>query len=552
MTESSAPFPVVDIPATAVELPATATAVEAAEMEASAADPAGVGPAPAGAAGAARVGVGTVDYAGGIGVTPGNLKSRAVIGAVWTTGGFAVQQVMRLATNLVLTRLLSPGMFGLMSLVNVFIQGLQQFSDVGIGPSIIQSKRGDDPAFLNTAWTIQVVRGFALGAMSATIAWPVAKLYDERMLVWLLPAAGLGAVIAGFNSTALFTLNRHLEVGKLTVRSVVGQLVGAAVMIGWALLHRSVWALLAGNLAAAVAALIFSNTLLPGVRNYFHWDRTAAREMTRFGRWIFVSTVLTFLALEADRFIFGKLVTMAELGVYGVATMLAALPTTAVQRLGGTVIFPALSRAHADGKNFQRVFDRVRMPLLAGSGLVSAGLLAGGNHLIEFLYDKRYYAGGWMLQLSAVSGWVQVLHVMSGSALLAMGSPRSVAAGNVVKLVTLVVCIPLGYHWTRDWGVYSLLGPVWGIILSDVLKQIVLAFSVRRRGLHMGLRNTLLTVLVLASAAAAWPAGNAVRAHVAKPAAGKLLAMAVVAAVCGIIWAPVLYRSLKDRKATAA
>ena len=64
--------------------------------------------------------------------------------------------------------------------------------------------------------------------------------------------------------------------------------------------------------------------LLPGTRNRFHWDRSSADEMMSFGRWIFVSTLLTFLAMQADRLIFGKLITLTDLGVYGVAAMMAS------------------------------------------------------------------------------------------------------------------------------------------------------------------------------------------------------------------------------------
>ena len=61
----------------------------------------------------------------------------------------------------------------------------------------------------------------------------------------------------------------------------------------------------------------------------------------RFGRWIFVSTVLTFLAGQSDRLVFGKMIPIALFGVYSIASMLAALPTQAVLKLGGAVIFPA-------------------------------------------------------------------------------------------------------------------------------------------------------------------------------------------------------------------
>lgn len=474
-----------------------------------------------------------------------SLRTRAIRGTLWTTGGYGASLVLRLGVNLVLTRLLYPQMFGLMTLVNIFVQGLQGFSDVGIGPAIIQSKRGDDAKFLNTAWTVQVLRGLALGAVSALIAWPVAKLYGERQLLWLLPVAGLAAVIAGFNSTALFTLNRHLDLSKLTLRSLVGQVVGAAVMIGVALLYPSVWALLAGNLAAAIATLILSHTLLGGTRNRFEWDRSAAQEMMGFGRWIFVSTLLTFLALQADRLIFGKLISMQELGVYGVAAMMAALPTQAILKLGGVVVFPAYSRARAAGSNFQGVFDRVRLPLLAGAGLITAGMVAGGDHLIELLYDWRYHGAGRMLQLLAISGWFQVMQVTNGSALLAMGSPRSVAAANVVKLPSMVVLVPLGFWW------YGLIGGIAGIILSDVMKYAASSFLARRVGLQMLGKDVMLTFYVAATAAAALVAGDWAHRLVPSARRGALLALAVAAIVACVAWSPVVVHSLRSRKAVS-
>lgn len=82
-----------------------------------------------------------------------SFASRALGSGAWSMANFGLGQIMRLASNLVLTRILSPDDFGLMALVGSFLIGLNMFSDMGLGPSIMQSKRGDDPAFLDTAWT---------------------------------------------------------------------------------------------------------------------------------------------------------------------------------------------------------------------------------------------------------------------------------------------------------------------------------------------------------------------------------------------------------------
>ena len=119
--------------------------------------------------------------------------------------------LIRLASSLILTRLLFPEVYGVMSLVWMLMYGLAMFSDVGLGPAIIRDRRGDDPDFLNTAWTVQAIRGAVLWLCSCLAAGPMALLYGQPELAQLIPAAGLTALIAGFNSTALYTCRRRMD-----------------------------------------------------------------------------------------------------------------------------------------------------------------------------------------------------------------------------------------------------------------------------------------------------------------------------------------------------
>ena len=127
--------------------------------------------------------------------------------------------MLRLGSNLILTRLLVPEMFGLMTLLYVFITALHLFSEVGIGTSVIQNKRGQERDFLNTAWTLQVCRDVILWFCTLLLAWPIAQLYQQPKFLWLMPVVGLGTVISAFNSTSVFTLNRNMAFGQLTILS---------------------------------------------------------------------------------------------------------------------------------------------------------------------------------------------------------------------------------------------------------------------------------------------------------------------------------------------
>jgi O-antigen/teichoic acid export membrane protein len=366
-------------------------------------------------------------------------------GSVWTLVGYGSGQVLRLASNLILWRLLYAEAFGMMALVNVFMQGLAMFSDIGIGPSIVQHKRGDDPEYLNTAWTIQVIRGFCLCLFAFILAAPVASFYKEPQLVALIPVAALGSVISGFNSTRLFTLTRKIALGRPTAVDLCSQLVALVTMVGWAWVHRSIWALVIGGIASNIVRLILSHTFLPGIRNHFRWDPTSARTLLRFGRWIFFSTLLTFVVMQSDRLIFGKMIPMALLGVYSIALTWATLPISVFDRVFSAVLFPLLSRLHHEGTDFSAAYLKVRRPWLILGGWSVACLMSGGPTLICLLYDSRATSAGWIIQILAAGIWLLLLETANGTALMALGQPKWVAAGNASKLVGMLVLIPLGY-----------------------------------------------------------------------------------------------------------
>ena len=88
-----------------------------------------------------------------------SLKTRVLHAGSWVAIGQVSSALIRLGANILLTRLLLREAFGLMAIVYVLMTGFLLFSDIGLGPNVTQSKRGEDPDFLNTAWVLQILRG---------------------------------------------------------------------------------------------------------------------------------------------------------------------------------------------------------------------------------------------------------------------------------------------------------------------------------------------------------------------------------------------------------
>ncbi|MGK7941864.1 MAG: oligosaccharide flippase family protein [Crocosphaera sp.] len=405
------------------------------------------------------------------------LKNKAISGSIWTVIGYGGGQALRLGANLILTRLLVPELFGLMALVSTFITGLQLFSDIGIQPSIIRSPRGDDPIFLNTAWTLQVIRGFGLWIGCCLIAWPVSQFYDNQELVWLLPTVGLTTIMSGFNSTSLATLNRKLEIGKLTILELGVQILTLSIMIVLAYFYRSIWALVIGNLVSVSIKMAMSHRLDPNVSNRFLWDQESIREISSFGSWIFVSTAMTFLANQADRLLLGKLLSLEMLGIYTIATTFSLLPEQVVSRLN-VVILPLVSQnQHLPRKELLNKILRKRWLILILLGVIVAVLFCVGDLIILTLYDDRYKYAAWMLPILALGIWPVALTLSIKDALVAIGKPEYQAFANTSKFFYMLIALPLGY------SLMDLPGVIITIAFNDILPYCLFNYGLWRESL---------------------------------------------------------------------
>lgn len=406
-----------------------------------------------------------------------SLRARAMRSSVLTVGGFGASQIIRLASNLILTRLLFPEAFGMMALVMVFIQGLYQFSDVGVGPAIMQSKRGDDPRFLNTAWTIQAGRGVLLWLAASVLAYPMALLYGEPQLMQLLPVAALTLVIQGFNPTRLMLANRHLQLGRVTAIDIVTQLSGILSAVVLAYLTQSVWALVFSSIISSLVQLALFWIYLEGHRDRFEWERPAAHELINFGKWIFLSTVAGFLFNQSDKMLLGKYLPLDQFGVYNIGFFLASFPLLLGVSVTHKLLIP-LYRERPPRESAANFTALRKMRFVVSGGLLFgvAVLAFAGVPLVAFLYDPRYHAAGIIVTIIACMQVPHIIVLTYDQAALAAGDSKRffvlAATRAVVMLAVMLIALET----------FGLIGALFSIGIAMVLIYPVVIWLARRMG----------------------------------------------------------------------
>ncbi|WP_037255133.1 oligosaccharide flippase family protein [Roseobacter sp. SK209-2-6] len=378
------------------------------------------------------------------------LLARVLRSTFWLVAGYGGSQALRLGANLILARLLFPEAFGLMALITVVTVGLSLFSDVGIGPSIAQNSRGDDPAFLDTAWSIQILRGFVLWGMTLLLAWPMAEFYGSRELLYYLPIAGVGLAVAGFNPTRIETAHRHLLVGRVTLLDLAAQILGVSAMVCLAWVTESVLALVLGGVIQAIAKLTMMHVGLPGHRNRFRWEKDAAKELIRFGKWIFMSTAFWFLTSQGDRAILGKFVPLETLGIYNIGFFLASFPMLLGHAVNQRLMIPVYrdKPVSADPAN-RRKQRLLRFGLSFGVLGMLFAMAMLGPWLIDLLYDARYTMAGPMMVMIALSLVPAVITMTYDQAALAAGDGRSFFAFTATRAILQTGLFLLA---TMFWG----------------------------------------------------------------------------------------------------
>lgn len=428
------------------------------------------------------------------------LESRALRGTYSLVVFYAAALGLRFVGSIILTRLFVPELFGLMTLLTTIIVGLTLFSHIGFEDSVIQNSRGDEEPFLNTVWTLQVLRGIGLWLVTLIVAWPIAHFYDKRLL-WLLPIVGFASVISGFSSPGLLSLSRHLGVARFSLLEFICQFTLYVVAIGWAFFDRTIRALVVARLVSEVVRTLLSYRLAKGaVRPRFVLEHDTVRSLLTFGRWILIGTVITFLAGQSDRLILPKLlpksIAFQVLGIYGIAFTLSDLPRQIIAMFSSKVGFPFIARfSHQPRPEFRKVLLKYRMMVLAVGAVLLTLTICIGDIFILHVYKRPYHGAAWMIAIFGLGLWHTLLYNTTSPAIMSLQKSHYNAVANLLYFITLVSLLPLGYSH------FGIVGAVAAVAISDLPMYVVNVCASYQEGLGMLSQDGLMTLFFMGTLA---------------------------------------------------
>ena len=370
--------------------------------------------------------------------TTGSLTHRTARAGLWLAIGDGCARAASILKVIILARLLSPAEFGVMGVALLVTTWVQYFSELGFTAALIH-KQGDIRPYLNTAWTIQLVRSAGLTILVIAVAPLVGWAFNEASATAVLQVLAIQLLLQGLTNPAVVFLRKELDTRREFVWRATGVVAGLAVGIPAAFVLRSVWALVLSLLAASLAETIASYWVKPYMP-WFQVDWAKARELTRFGRWIFSFRAVGFFTGNLDSLVVGKVLGATQLGLYQMAFQMAVVPTATFGVHLHGVMFPAFAKL-ADDRSRRGAF--LRALGIVSSIVIPVGLFftVFGDFFVDLLLGPRWEGIKSLVEILAWVGVIKAMTTLVGAFLLATGRPDLDFRTALPKLAILALCL---------------------------------------------------------------------------------------------------------------
>lgn len=379
-------------------------------------------------------------------VNRNSLKARALKGGIWLGAGGAIEQALRLVRNMILTRILLPEVFGLMAIILAVTAALESFTQVGIKEAIIQNPYAEDETYLNGAWWLSFGRSIGLFVLGVVGSLWIVDFYHIQQDLFTLQVSFLVILFNGAISARAYIALKKMEYKKWVYIYSGGGIIGIFVSIILSFLFHNVLVLVIGFIVEAGARCVISFIICPFIPR-FRFKEEHLKALYAYARGIFGLPILYFVYAQAAIFVMGKLLNQGEIGLYSMASSLAAAPAMLVTNLMNQILMPAFS-ARQDDKDWlnQNTLKSTKLFVFLGiPACFFAALYA--QDILSVIYGPQYAAAAVPFALLFSTTLLATFSIPIVNVYLSVGQPRLHRLFSAIRAVVIVLLIYPGIKW---------------------------------------------------------------------------------------------------------
>lgn len=392
-----------------------------------------------------------------------SLKTKVRRGTGWTLILTAWTRGIGIVTSIIVTRLLSPEDFGLMAIATATIGIMKGVTETGFNSAIIQKQVGSEK-LLDSAWTMEIIKGVLLFVLLFFSSSLIAKFYNVNDLVLMLRIIGLTFLLKGMENVGVIWFRKNLDIRKEFILNAIPDIFYFIAVVILAFILRSVWALVFGAVLAVLIKTIVSYFMHP-YRPKIDINFSHFSELFSFGKWILGGSIINMLRTHGISLYIAKYFNVIQLGIYNRAQVFSEKIFNELTRTLWKVGFPAFSMLSTDKQKFGQTF-LVALRLFTVIGFpLSVGLYALGPELVRFILTEKWIEITPLIRVFALASILRFIQTPVGISYQSYGLPAvNTKISSVNFVLILVLILPVSAN-------YGLIGIVLLSLFSNLVTQ---------------------------------------------------------------------------------
>lgn len=374
------------------------------------------------------------------------VSSKVIKGSFWILALRITNRGLGLVRTIVLARLLLPEDFGIVGIAAVTISTVETFSQPGLGTALVQ-KKGNIVDYLDTAWTVSIIRALLIFAILYLLAPCVAYFFNTPQSESVLRVLVISVIIAGCRNTGVIYFQKDLNFRRQYIYEFSITLGNVVVAIPAAFILKSVWALVLGAIAGSMVRFTMSY-VLHSYRPRLRFEKEKFCDLFGFGKWVLGSSILVFLITQGDDIFLGKMFGATALGFYQMAFMISNLPTTEISQVISHVTFPGYSKIQDDTPRFRNAYLKVLQLITFVAIPLAGGIFVLASEFVEFFLSQKWLPVVPIIRVLVWAGLIKAIMETTVPVFNAVGKPRihtKWQLGNFLVLAMLIY--PLSLLW---------------------------------------------------------------------------------------------------------
>lgn len=285
-----------------------------------------------------------------------SVKQATISGAKWGfIEKFSVQGI-RFVLSMIMARLLSPGDYGAISMITVFIVIGEVFVDSGFNNALIRKKNQTEDDY-STVFYFNFAIAITCYALLFLGAPFVASFYNMPILTDVLRIQSLSLIINSLLAVQVARLTIELNFKAIAKCNFISSLVSGIIGVTFAYIGFGIWALVIQTLSACLINLTCVVSICRWIpkRTFSH---ESFYSMFSYGSKLLASNVFNKMYQNLYTLIIGKFYSAKDLGNYDRGSSLAAFPADTVGMVMQKVTFPILAKIQDDDERLLQVYRK--------------------------------------------------------------------------------------------------------------------------------------------------------------------------------------------------